>query len=55
MIDCITLDPFCATCADANFCSSCNGGKFGYQSECVDSCYGHTYNNGIICVGKNKI
>ena len=54
IIDCITLDPLCSTCSNADFCSSCSGGKFGYQSNCLDYCPGNTYNDGVICVGKNS-
>ena len=50
--DCETLDPFCSTCTNSSFCSSCSAGKFGYQAGCLDSCPGDTYNNGVICVGK---
>ena len=55
IIDCITLDPYCATCHNASFCASCNGGKFGYQSDCLDTCPGWTYNNGVLCVGKTSL
>ena len=54
-IDCFTLNPLCATCSNASFCSSCDGGKFGYGSDCVDPCPNNTYNDGVICVSKNNI
>jgi len=52
IIACTTLNGHCTTCTDANTCTSCSGGRFGYGLTCVTQCPGNTYNDGVMCIGK---
>lgn len=48
------MDTLCLTCSDLPSCTSCSGSKFGYGTGCVTPCPVNTYNNGVMCIGKDK-